>query len=79
MELQNASAERNGWHELTTERLKNRFGAQKSHTMFGSKYETKECIIDIDLLIKDAGFRKMMGYINTAEDKQVKGKYGTIK
>lgn len=47
--------------------------------MFGSKYETKECIIDIDLLIKDAGFRKMMGYINTAEDKQVKGKYGTIK
>ena len=60
LELQNASAERNGWHELTTERLKNRFGAQKSHTMFGSKYETKECIIDIDLLIKDAGFRKMV-------------------
>ena len=76
LELQNASAERNGWHELTTERLKNRFGAQKSHTMFGSKYETKECIIDIDLLIKDAGFRKMMGYINTASGNQQKGAQG---
>ena len=79
LELQNASAERNGWHELTTERLKNRFGAQKSHTMFGSKYETKECIIDIDLLIKDAGFRKMMGYINTASGNQKKGEQGGEK
>lgn len=79
LELQNASAERNGWHELTTERLKNRFGAQKSHTMFGSKYETKECIIDIDLLIKDAGFRKMMGYINTASGDQKKGSHGGEK
>lgn len=79
LELQNASAERNGWHELTTERLKNRFGAQKSHTMFGSKYETRECIIDIDLLIKDAGFRKMMGYINTASGNQKKGAHGSEK
>lgn len=79
LELQNASAERNGWHKLTTERLKNRFGAQKSHTMFGSKFETKECIIDIDLLIKDAGFRKMMGYINTASGDQKKGSHGGEK
>ena len=79
LELQNASAERNGWHELTTERLKNRFGAQKSHTCYGSKYETKECIIDIDLLIKDAGFRKMMGYINTASGDQKKGSQGGEK
>lgn len=79
LELQSPSAERNGWHELTTERLKNRFGAQKSHTMFGSKYETRECIIDIDLLIKDAGFRKMMGYINTASGEQKKGAQGGEK
>lgn len=79
LELQSPSAERNGWHELTTERLKNRFCAQKSHTMFGSKYETRECIIDIDLLIKDAGFRKMMGYINTASGEQKKGAQGGEK
>ena len=79
LELQSPSAERNGWHELTTERLKNRFGAQKSHTIYGSRYETKECIIDIDLLIKDAGFRKMMGYINTASGNQKKGAHGSEK
>lgn len=79
LELQNPSAERNGWHELTTERLKNRFGAQKSHTIYGSRYETRECIIDIDLLIKDAGFRKMMGYINTASGEQKKGAHGSEK
>lgn len=79
LELQSASAERNGWHQLTTESLKNRFGAQKSHTMYGSKYETRECIIDIDLLIKDAGFRKLMGYINTASGDQKKGLHGGEK
>ena len=79
LELQSPSAERNGWHELTTERLKNRFGAQKSHTIYGSRYETRECIIDIDLLIKDAGFRKMMGYINTASGNQKKGAHGSEK
>ena len=79
LELQNPRAERNGWHELTTERLKNRFGAKKSHVTYGSRYETKECIIDIDLLIKDAGFRKMMGYINTASGDQKKGLHGSEK
>lgn len=79
LELQSPSAERNGWHELTTERLKNRFGAQKSHTIYGSRYETRECIIDIDLLIQDAGFRKMMGYINTASGNQKKGAHGSEK
>lgn len=79
LELQNASAERNGWHELTMERLKNRFVAKKSHTLYGSKIETKECIIDIELLIKDAGFRKMMGYINTASGEQRKGAQGGEK
>lgn len=79
LELQSPNAERNGWHELTTERLKNRFGAKKSHAIYGSRYETKECIIDIDLLINDAGFRKMMGYINTAFGNQKKGAHGSEK
>lgn len=76
LELQSPVKERNGWHPLNDERLKNRFGAKRSHSTYGHKYETQECIIDIDLLIKDAGFRKMMGYINTASDKQNKGAHG---
>ena len=35
--------------------------------------------MDIELLQKDSGFRKMVGYINTAESKQNKGSNGTIK
>lgn len=76
LELQSPIKERNGWHPLTDERLKNRFGAKKSHSSFGRKYETRECIIDIDLLNANAGFRKMMGYINTASSKQNKGAKG---
>lgn len=47
--------------------------------MYGTKCETRDCIIDIDLLRKDSGFRRMLGYINTAKDKQRKGKSGTTR
>lgn len=76
LELQSPIKERNGWHPLTDERLKNRFSAKKSHSVFGNKYQTRECIIDIDLLNANAGFRKMMGYINTASGNQNKGAKG---
>lgn len=77
LELQ--STTRNGFHPLTQYELKWRFGAKKSHTMYGTKYKTKECLIDIDLLKQETGFRKMLGYINTKESAQMKGKSGTIK
>lgn len=36
-------------------------------------------LIDIELLQKDKGFQKMVGYINTAKTEQKKGTKGTIK
>ena len=77
LELQ--SAFNNGFKSLTDVILKLRFGAKKSHSLNGIKYESRDCIIDIDLLKKDSGFRKILGYINTAENEQVKGIRGTIK
>ncbi|MDR0428186.1 MAG: hypothetical protein LBH12_06235, partial [Dysgonamonadaceae bacterium] len=77
LELQ--SPKDNGFKPLTTIVLKNRFGAKKSHTSYGTKYETKECLIDIDLLKSNPDFKKMLGYINTAEDKQKKGERGSRK
>jgi hypothetical protein len=53
----------NRFKSLTTDELKKRFGAKKSHSLYGTKYETKDCIIDIELLKKDASFRKLLGYI----------------
>lgn len=69
----------NGFKPLDENVLKRRFAAKKSHTVYGTKCETWDCIIDIDLLRKDSGFRRMLGYINTAKDKQRKGKSGTTR
>lgn len=69
----------NGFKPLDENVLKRRFAAKKSHTVYGTKCETRDCIIDIDLLRKDSGFSRMLGYINTAKDKQRKGKSGTTR
>lgn len=69
----------NGFKPLDENVLKSRFAAKKSHTVGGTRCETRDCIIDIDLLRKDSGFRRMLGYINTAKDKQRKGKSGTTR
>lgn len=77
--LEMQSSIENGWKTLTTDVLKRRFGAQRSHSIYGHKLETSDVIIDIELLKKDPGFRRLLGYINTAKDKQHKGSSGTIK
>lgn len=77
LELQSAVS--NGFKTLTDDVLKWRFAAKKSHTLYGKKCETRDCIIDINLLRKDSGFKKLLGYINTAKDKQRKGASGTTK
>ena len=77
LELQ--SATNNGFKPLTNDVLKYRFGAKKSHSSYGSKFDTTDCIIDIDLLRNNNGFKKMLGYINTNESEQRKGQKGTMK
>lgn len=51
--------------------------------IFGSRFSSRmrgvAAMIDIELLQKDAGFAKMMGYINTAKAEQHKGASGTAK
>lgn len=77
LELQSSRA--NGWKPLNNDVLKQRFGAKRSHSTYGHKFEMSEVLIDIELLKKDYGFRKLLGYINTAETAQRKGSSGTIK
>lgn len=68
LELQSATS--NGWKPLDGKTFGWRFKAR------GKDYGL---LIDIEVLQKDSGFRKMVGYINTAESEQNKGKSGTIK
>lgn len=68
LELQSAYS--NGWKPLDGKTFGWRFSAR------GKDYGL---LIDIEVLQKDSGFRKMVGYINTAESEQNKGTSGTIK
>lgn len=77
LELQ--SRYQNGWKPLTQHELRHRFGCQRSHSSYGIKLEPADCIIDIELLKKNSGFQRMLGYINTKESEQKKGATGNIK
>lgn len=68
LELQHSTS--NGWKPLDSRVFSWRFGG--SGRQFG-------LIMDIELLQRDSGFKKMVGYINTAKEDQRKGMSGTIK
>ena len=74
----------NGWHGFDTygsvdATLSKRFGATKSRTSYGTKFEQTSFMIDSDTLKDNPEFKKLLGYINTAESAQRKGLNGTIK
>lgn len=77
LELQSAIS--NGFKPLTDKVLKERFRAQRSHTVYGMKIDVTDVLIDIGVLKGDHGFVRMLGYINTAQDKQRKGIRGSVK
>ena len=80
LELQANRDTDNGWNYLTSERLKNRFKCQKTHTVLhGRKYTVKSVLIESESLGESREFQNIVGYINTDEDKQLKGKGGNAK
>jgi len=77
LELQ--SRYQNGWKPLNETAIKQRFGGQMSHKSHGIKLEIADGIIDVDLLMKNPGFKKMLGYLNTNSLEQKKGAMGNVK
>lgn len=77
LELQ--SAKNNGFHRLTNQILKDRFGCRKSRSVAGLKLEHSNVIIDIDKLDYGGEFSKILGYLNTSTELQRKGSDGHIK
>lgn len=71
LELQ--SANDNGWHLLHDGRLFDRFGCDIN------KVEYPNFLIDVDSLVNSKEFLDLLGYINTAEDKQKKGESGHVR
>lgn len=77
LELQDP--EKNGYHPLDGKAFKKRFGAQKSHTLYRQKFEVHSVLIETSKVAKDGGLQRLLGYLNTAEDKQKKGGNGKKK
>lgn len=75
-----------GWagYERTVHRtmdytLKNRFGCQRSHSVYGEKMEVSTMLIDVESLRDNDEFKEILGYINTNVNEQKKGKSGSVK
>jgi hypothetical protein len=62
----------NGWKQLEPDRLVDRFGC-KIHSM-----ESSNLLMDVDSLASCDEFLDLLGYINTAPEKQIKGESGYV-
>ena len=77
LELQ--SETENGFKKLDSSVLKTRFGCQTSYSVGGIKFEKSNVLIDVDSCKNSEEFKNLLGYINTAKDKQNKGEGGHAK
>ena len=77
LELQ--SETENGFKKLDSSVLKTRFGCQASYSVGGIKFEKSNVLIDVDSCKNSEEFKNLLGYINTAKDKQNKGEGGYAK
>ena len=76
LELQ--SPNDNGWKPFTKTTLKRRFGCPRFQTRNGLKMPARGYIAEVDAFKQIEGFSDIIGYINTANKKQLKGKAGRI-
>ncbi|WP_261788521.1 minor capsid protein [Fusobacterium polymorphum] len=77
LELQ--SETENGFKKLDSSVLKTRFGCQTSYSVGGIKFEKSNVLIEVDSCKNSEEFKNLLGYINTAKDKQNKGESGYAK
>lgn len=86
MYLELQSSMENGWEyfasdgRTTSETLMKRFGARKTvDKQFGKVWEKEIVLAEVDSFKDNEEFRDILGYINTATDKQKKGAGGFAK
>lgn len=77
--LEMQSHSENGFKPLSVDTFRNRFGCKKSHTVLGHRYKRAGVIIDCEKLGQTNDFKNMLAYINTNENKQIKGEGGSVK
>lgn len=73
LELQHQS-DGNGWHSLNNDILKCRFGCESDRLIPSKSY-----MMNVNSLSKNNEFKNILGYINTAEQDQMKGTKGYVR
>ena len=73
LELQHQS-NGNGWHSLNNDILKCRFGCESDRLIPSKSY-----MMNVSSLSKNNEFKNILGYINTAEQDQMKGTKGYVR
>jgi|GEM_PF-981627 len=73
LELQHQS-DGNGWHSLNNDILKCRFGCETDRLIPSKSY-----MMNVSSLSKNNEFKNILGYINTAEQDQMKGTKGYVR
>lgn len=76
LELQ--SPEDNGWKTFTKSTLKKRFGCPRTQTKYGLQMPIKGYLAEIRAFERIKEFPDILGYINTSQKNQLKGKTGRI-
>ena len=85
LELQHPVADENCWTSFDRygsigETLKRRFGCRKTQrTILGHKIQSSVMLLEVDSFKDNREFEELLGYINTATDKQKKGVSGNVK
>lgn len=77
LELQSRTL--NGFKPFNNIVLKERFKAQKSHSVGRTKYDANSYLIDVNSLKDNPEFHKILSFINTADSQQMKGAEGHEK
>jgi len=69
----------NGFKQFTSQTLKKRFGCKQTHTIQGYKAKARSLLINVEEFTNKNEFKKILGYINTLANKQLKGVNGSAK
>ena len=79
LELQSGVNGGNGFKPINEFILRNRFGITKTRRVLGSTVEQGGYLFEVDSFKDNEAFKEMLGYLNTAIDKQKKGVRGGLK
>lgn len=79
LNMQDPNPNNNGFKPLNTKSLKSRFKCQKSYKLYGQPTNVTSILLDRASLSESDEFKDVLKFINTEEQKQMKGADGSVR